>query len=102
VAIPCPGKQTLTSTKTDDAYGIRRQATCQEAKTNAENLVLDDIKKQIDDTECADGCLKRVISRTQMNTTPCTCKRKWWSLWILVKCEATATQSVVVECFIAG
>lgn len=102
MAIPCPGKQTLTSKKTDNAYGISRNATCKKAKTNAENLVLADLKQQIDDAECADGCLKRVASRSQMQTTPCACERKWWTIWILVECEATATQDAVVECYVTN
>lgn len=101
MSIPCPGTKTLTSTKTETCYGIFKDSNYRCAKSRAEKAVLEDLKQQFNDAECDDDCMKRKIRESQMQTTV-KCERLWWTLFIAVKCKATAEQELEIECYISG
>ncbi len=99
--IDCPGTDTLNSIKTRTSVGIFEKSNKQTAATRALTSVLSDLTAQVNQVVCQGGCLK-VPRQTNSPPPVPTCKRIWWTLWIAIKCSATATGSVVVECVING
>jgi|SRR5580692_9928417 hypothetical protein len=100
MAITCPGgKATLTSDKTETCHGIFTESTLQCAQSEAEQAVLNDLKTKLDQAECEGGnrCIKKKIDETQMATSV-DYHRLWWTLGIVVECEANSTQSITIEC----
>jgi hypothetical protein len=101
MAIPCPGSETVTSTQTATNTGISTKNTARDAANEARNDVLDDLKQKVDAAECQGGCIK-VVGATNAPLPNARCRRLWWTLWIAVRCTATATGSVDVKCEIQG
>lgn len=101
MAIPCPGSDTVRSTMTATSTGISTNNTARDAANDARNNVLDDLKKQVDAASCEGGCIK-VAGPTNAPLPNARCRRLWWTLWIAVRCSATANGSVVVDCQMQG
>lgn len=101
--ISCPGSQPLTSTKEATCRGIRTGANSICAKNEAETAVNNDLVAQVNAATCASPCFKSGGNPITYNPpTVVRCERKWYTLWIMVVCKATATGNVTVECKVEG
>ncbi len=101
VTINCPGTHTFRSTKTRTSTGVFTNSNREDAATRAQTAVLNDLTNQVNQAVCAEGCLK-VSGQTNAPTPTATCRRIWWTFWIVIRCSATATGSVTVQCTVQG
>ncbi|WP_126453948.1 hypothetical protein [Sulfuriflexus mobilis] len=101
VIIDCPGQHTFTSSKTRTSWGVSTSSNRRTAIARAQAAVLNDLTNQINAAQCAPGCLK-VPGGTNAPVPTATCERKWWALWIVVRCASTATASATVQCTVQG
>ena len=100
-SIDCPGSKTFNSTQTRTSSGIFTGSNSRAAVTEAHNAVLNDLVEQVNQASCAGGC-RKVSRDTDAPTPTAKCERVWWTLWIMVRCSATANGSVVVDCKAIG
>ena len=101
VVINCPGSHTFTSTRTRTSWGIIRRNNAAAAAARAVAAATADLTNQINASTCAGGCLK-VPGGTNVPPPTPTCGRVWWTLWIAVRCQATATGTATVNCQVVG
>ena len=99
--INCPGTETFRSTKTRTSTGVFTKSNRRAAASRAQTAVLNDLTNQVNQAVCEDGCLK-VVGQTNAPASVASCRRIWWTFWIVIRCRATATGSVVVKCEIQG
>lgn len=101
--IACPGSKDLTSPQDATCRGVRTEANRRCAKTEAETAASSDLIAQVNAESCAEPCLKRGGAPvTYAPATTVTCERQWWTLWIMVVCEAHATGNATVVCSVEG
>ncbi|EGG95420.1 hypothetical protein IMCC1989_556 [gamma proteobacterium IMCC1989] len=99
--INCPGSHTFSSTQTRTSTGVFAKANKRVAAALAQAAVVNDLTNQVNQSVCSNGCLK-VMGPTNAPAPVPTCQRIWWTLWIAIRCTATATGSVSVECVVQG
>jgi hypothetical protein len=102
VAIPCPGQKLLTSTQTATCDGIFTESNSACAKSEAETAVQNDLVAKANGEECENGCLKEQGVIQFKPATVVSCHRVWWTLFIMVECEATATGELLLKCSVQG
>ena len=97
VVIDCPGTHTLTSRRTRTSWGVSQASNSRTASARAQAAATADLRDQLNDASCDDGCVK-VSGTTTVPSPPATCKRMWWTFWIVIRCKATAIGTLSVEC----
>ena len=98
--IDCGKSITLKSSKTDTGYAIRRNGACSKAQANAQRAVNTDLNAQQQQYTCKQPCDNLVpVPKLKITTHPCAnCGRVWWTLFILVRCDASADGEMVLTC----
>lgn len=102
LTIDCPGRHTFTSRQTRTSWGVSADSNRRSAIARAQAAVVQDLANQVNNAVCADGCLKQPGPTNAPAPAGASCERKWWSLFIVVRCEATANGSATVECVVQG
>ena len=96
--ISCPGQENFSDKIAKYAYGIRAEATKKAAVSRVNAAIAEAFLNLEQTTKCSKGCYGPYWKIIEKEAYVYSVTRYWFTLWILVCCEAHGKYHVKASC----